>query len=254
MTDISNINFCDIYRTLTSQTDNLCQCSTSRNRVCKNKHKFKYSFSNGQEMRTCGISKHRKIAMNKGTGNITVNISKLLNTFEHDNSENVTNEYKIIAVNVNWMNDHECPLVSNSTPPVIMKHILKQAQDQNKLSEHFVRKTIQTLKKLLKDEENKLYHFLRIDNEYRLALYHMRFNTAYIPSNKSIGESNEICAICHEKLDASNSSILYECNHAFHNHCIRQWFQNKETINCPCCRKECDVDNYFRYSRYRPLN
>ena len=186
-TDIQIVNICDIYRVTTSDSENLCQCSTSRNKSCKNKHKFKYSFSNGEEIRTCGISKHRKIAMNKSVDNITVNISKLLYSFSHNN-DSITHEYKVIAVNANCFNDHECPLVSNSTPPIIMKHILKQSLVQNKLSENFVRKTIQTLKKLLKDEEKKLYHYLRIDNEFRLALYHMRFNTLYTPSRKQINK------------------------------------------------------------------
>lgn len=252
-TDIPSVNICDIYRLTISNSENFCECATSRNKVCKNKHKFKYTFSNGEEIRTCGISKHRKIAMNKSIDNITVNISKLIYSINHNN-DNISNEYKVIAVNVNCFNDHECPLVSNSTPPIIMKYFLKQSLIQNKLSENFVRKTIQTLRKLLKDEEKKLYHCLRIDNEYRLALYHMRFNVSYTPSKKSIQQNNnDVCAICHEKLDASNSSILYECNHAFHNHCIKQWFQNKEAINCPCCRKECDIDKYFMYSRYKPL-
>lgn len=252
--EVPSINICDIYRVTISNSENLCGCTTSRNKVCKKKHQFKYTFSNGEEILTCGISKHRKFAMNKSIDNITVNISKVIYSLNHEN-DNITNEYKVIAVNVNCLNDHECPLVSNSTPPRIMKNILKQSLAQNMLSENYVKKTIQKLKILLKDEEKKLYHYLRIDNEYRLGLYHMRFNTSYVPSKKLIQPINkDVCAICHEELDASNSSILYECNHAFHNQCIKQWFQNKESINCPCCRIECDIEKYFKYSRYKPLN
>ena len=218
MSNLSDINICDIYRLTILKSENYCQCVTSRKKICKNMHKFRYLFSNGEEVRTCGISNHRKFAMNQGIDNITINVSKLIYSSDIDNNS-ITNEYKVIAVNINCFNDHECPLVSNCTPPLIMKRILQQSLIQNKLSENFVRNTISSLKKMIKDEEKKLYHYLRVDNEYRIALYHMKYHTQDTPSKKTI-ESNDICAICHDKLDNSNSSILYECNHAFHNNCI----------------------------------
>lgn len=245
-------NLCDTYRLTFPKSDTYCQCDTNRYKKCKNKHKFKFNFSNGEELYTCGFWNHKHRAFKKCVDNITVTISKLVYTFDRD-LDYITNEYKIISTNANKYNDYDCPLVSNCIPPNTMNNILVHSINHNKTSENNVRKTILSLKKLLQEEEYNLAKYLRIDHEYKNALYHMRLYTKYTHSNKNIVDITDICPICHDNLNPTNSSILYECNHAFHNDCIKKWFQNKELINCPCCRKICDVKKYFIYSRYKPI-
>jgi hypothetical protein len=43
----------------------------------------------------------------------------------------------------------------------------------------------------------------------------------------------ESCPICHEKYADSESLIILECRHAFHEECFNKWRKN----SCPCCRK-----------------
>lgn len=46
-------------------------------------------------------------------------------------------------------------------------------------------------------------------------------------------ENEEICPICIAVL--SEQVLKTNCNHIFHESCLRQWFEKKQ--NCPCCRK-----------------
>ena len=60
-----------------------------------------------------------------------------------------------------------------------------------------------------------------------------------IPSDLSSSEIE--CTICQETgITNANGGCIGECNHCFHNNCIKQWFlKNKDT--CPNCRSQVDV-------------
>lgn len=62
-----------------------------------------------------------------------------------------------------------------------------------------------------------------------------------IPSNLSPCDIE--CTICQETgITNTNGGCIGECNHCFHNECIKQWFlKNKDT--CPNCRSKVDVRN-----------
>lgn len=47
----------------------------------------------------------------------------------------------------------------------------------------------------------------------------------------------ERCGICMEELTEQKPLL---CTHAFHEECLRQWFQISST--CPMCRRECNVE------------
>ena len=61
-------------------------------------------------------------------------------------------------------------------------------------------------------------------------------------TNKSLSERifvSEIkelcCPICLEEYNNNNKIIKLNCDHIFHKHCIKEWFEKKD--NCPNCRK-----------------
>ena len=70
-----------------------------------------------------------------------------------------------------------------------------------------------------------------------LRLYGVRLKP--IPSDLSSSEIE--CTICQETgITNTNGGCIGECNHCFHNNCIKQWFlKNKDT--CPNCRSQVDV-------------
>ena len=44
------------------------------------------------------------------------------------------------------------------------------------------------------------------------------------------------CSICLEDFDMGDHFILLKCKHGYHEHCIRQWFSERNTT-CPLCRE-----------------
>lgn len=246
-------SLCDVYREVVSKDECVCQCLTSRNTQCKNVHKFKYVLSNGEEYLTCSVIKHRRFVMQRCVSNVSATISQLIYKVDRDDDRCLL-EYKVIALNADKYNDVECPIVSNCIPPRTMKTLIKENLLRNQEHEHNIKKTISALQKIIMDEEKKLIKHSRINNEYKNALHHMKFHSEYRPNQKKLKiKDGEICAICYESLNSDPSSVLYECNHIFHNGCIQRWFRHKDVLTCPYCREVCDADRYFVYSRYTPL-
>ena len=60
--------------------------------------------------------------------------------------------------------------------------------------------------------------------------------TSSIKTKNKIGGNGDdnICAICHENLNISETKTLVGCGHIFHNDCIGMWFETSRT--CPICR------------------
>ncbi|KAL4193451.1 hypothetical protein AMTRI_Chr06g176960 [Amborella trichopoda] len=48
------------------------------------------------------------------------------------------------------------------------------------------------------------------------------------------GKSNEMCAICLDKIEVENVKVL-QCAHMFHSLCIGMWVTHKSS--CPLCRR-----------------
>ena len=49
---------------------------------------------------------------------------------------------------------------------------------------------------------------------------------------------NNECSICLEELTDKSIILLSGCNHKFHSACIRVWFRNVETPECPLCKTD----------------
>lgn len=47
------------------------------------------------------------------------------------------------------------------------------------------------------------------------------------------------CSICLDKLDKKNTVSLDNCNHMYHDKCIREWL--KKSRLCPLCRSNVDI-------------
>lgn len=47
------------------------------------------------------------------------------------------------------------------------------------------------------------------------------------------------CSICIDKFSKSSDVIQLECNHIFHEECIKQWLKTSKT--CPVCRKRVNI-------------
>ena len=48
---------------------------------------------------------------------------------------------------------------------------------------------------------------------------------------EKVAQLGDDCAVCQEQ---EGSGLKLNCGHEFHEHCIRPWFEEKNT--CPCCR------------------
>ena len=55
------------------------------------------------------------------------------------------------------------------------------------------------------------------------------------------------CSICKSDDKKEKCIMLKFCNHTYHQHCIDQWFEKKQT--CPMCRKNYDVKSEWSTSK-----
>lgn len=72
-------------------------------------------------------------------------------------------------------------------------------------------------------------------------------DTNYVLLKKISSESSnkDICCICHEFMDNTNSGSLTKCNHTFHVDCLQK-LVNLKTYICPLCRCDIEVDNIVK--------
>ena len=86
--------------------------------------------------------------------------------------------------------------------------------------------------------------------ESRHRAIHRRFSQSetlqtYIIEHQEDSENpqgvkpDEPCSICFEDFSPRVMTIVLECNHRFHTHCIMEWLQQEQT--CPLCRKVLDL-------------
>jgi hypothetical protein len=242
---------CDIYTLDIPEEETRCSCLTVTKKACKSAHAMRYDLSNGKVFLVCNVSKHRKQAVEQCKDGVTATVSKVI--YKYKDGTNWKYEYKVVATDVTDQHDWDCPLVNNSINPRETKKQIAVKQKDNQTIIKETRDVIACLQNYINTHRRTLLQCSRMDMELNNALRHMRANTIYKPGvawTKKIKE--DTCAICHEKLANVNSMKLYECSHAFHNVCIKSWFDsNKGNKTCPCCRVPCDMDKYYIYSRYK---
>lgn len=231
-----------------------CGCMLKSRKQCNSKHKFYYVSSNDDREIVCGRVNHREKILERmcENGSLVVGIfEKVSENQIQNNAINVT--YKVIGTNVSKDNDIVCPLVMNTMDPKEMRQTLKHKINETQTVVADINNEINNLYTKIGKHRKRLVKYHRIRSEYHSAISYMRENTEFNPSTSGIKRdvSKDMCAICFDQCCDGESTTL-ECNHSFHNHCIKQWFGNKTEITCPCCRHVCDTDRYFRYTKYRP--
>jgi hypothetical protein len=69
----------------------------------------------------------------------------------------------------------------------------------------------------------------------------------------------KICSICCEELDHTDNSIdeneneneyvntlvKLECDHYYHSKCIKQWYITSKNKDCPMCKKDIKIEDYY---------
>jgi len=59
----------------------------------------------------------------------------------------------------------------------------------------------------------------------------------YIPITIVVENKSEDCSICIESLNVDKIVSLVNCNHTFHEKCIKDWTMVHKHISCPICRQ-----------------
>lgn len=236
--------------TLFIQSNMTCSCNTISDRKCSNKHKFMYQFSDATLMLSCGLLGHRKQLLKKCCNGIKANLYRY-NYSYHEYDDFMKCVYTTIAVNIDNDCDVEYPMIDSKVKIGVIKKTLIDEIALEKEKEAQTRANITEICNMLEKLNEKLSLHKSAQNEMSKTLSYIKTHTVYQPSSLEPGKSNTLCPICHEDIDDSNSGKLYECSHAFHNDCIKEWFKNKDNISCPCCRKECEIDNYFIFSKQK---
>jgi E3 ubiquitin-protein ligase DZIP3 len=75
------------------------------------------------------------------------------------------------------------------------------------------------------------------DQRHRLSQAGMNINYGGVPKSMLdidiFEEEEDPCVICHDEMNPGDT-ITLECQHCFHNQCIRTWLREQST--CPTCR------------------
>nr|QOI90320.1 hypothetical protein HWQ62_00183 [Pyramimonas orientalis virus] len=226
-----------------------CESNTVSGQKCTNKHKYAYQLSDTHTLRlSCAMASHRKHIMEMCRDGVVCNVYKLLYTFDNGIVGEKQCVYNTIAISVDKFCDTEYPLISTKFKMSTLKHSMNQAILSHKKEEERVKEQLSSVLEWVRVFNEKLTFHRSVQNEMSKTLSYISTFTKYTPSSK-INTLEGTCSICQELMNDNNSSKLYECSHSFHHHCIKKWFENKEHITCPCCRKQCDYDEYFVFSK-----
>jgi cobalamin biosynthesis protein CbiD len=222
-----------------------CSCKTNTNNICSNEHKFLYQLSNMKELVSCcGVVGHRKQIMKKCLDGVIANVYRYMYSEEIE-----TCVYTTIAVAVDNTCDVEYPMFVPTIKLSTFKHSLRQNILSEKENETEVKRNILYIYSMLDELNKQLSIHKAAQNEMEKTLSYIKTYTIYKPSTTLNIVVDDVCPICQEEMNREDSGKLYECSHAYHNKCIKEWFTNKESISCPYCRQECDFDNYFIFSK-----
>jgi hypothetical protein len=212
-----------------------------------------YHLSTNEIILSCNISSHKKLAFSNIKNNIKANIYKLYDVTHSNLTENIfTSSYIVYGYDVNENCNFEHPVIENKTNTVSrLKNdvqlkitsfndtILEFQQNKESLNRY-----LQTINK-----EIQIASFSRAECER--ALLYIDVNSEFVVSKRNmlIEPNTDLCSICQEDMTKETSCQLYECSHTFHSNCIKKWFEKKQHITCPCCRANCNHDNYFVFKQ-----
>lgn len=228
-----------------SNADTFCSCFTKNNTRCQNKHKTLFKLSNNTMFTTCSIQAHKKHIMHTFLLNgVTANVFRLIRNHEINQDMHLCT-YTVCGVAVDNTCSSEYPVIKPFETISLLKQSITSSihEFDNELTG--CRSEIDNLKKYLQQLMKEMKDLQTGRFELSKALNYVRMNAVFKPPNNTPGEHNVICCICYELMCNSDAGSLYECNHAFHFNCIQKWFGKKDVLTCPCCRANCNQDNYF---------
>ena len=225
-----------------------CSCRTVTNNVCSHNHKFLYQLSNMDDLLLCcGVVGHRRQIMNKCKDGVVANVYRYMYS-ESDYEGTKTSLYTTVAVAVDNTCDAEYPMFISSLKLSTLKESLRNNILSENEKEITVKNNVRDMYTLLDELNKQLYLHKTAQNEMKKTLSYIKTHTHYKPIS-ILNKVNDVCSICQEEMYKGDSGRLYECSHYYHNKCIEEWFRDKEIISCPCCRQNCDIDNYFIFKK-----
>lgn len=64
----------------------------------------------------------------------------------------------------------------------------------------------------------------------------------YSTLDSALQNQNTFCSVCQENFETESSVCILDCNHVFHDNCMREWVKYNQ--KCPNCRHpiECDEE------------
>ena len=226
-----------------------CWYCTSTNKRCKQNAMYKYIMSDNTIYDVCSKIHHRSKIIERGDNGAALYL--LRQVYKSDEESDLKLHFRIIGINVNKDNDISCPMISNVKDPIQMKKDLIEKSDEMYAVEAVQRDIIDTLHHKLYLYRYSLQKSEESLSAHKQALRYMQTNVEFIPSTRKLFESNKtICTLCNTVMNEKDSSTMHECDHSFHNECLRKWFDKKVDLKCPICNMVCDTDNYFVYNRY----
>lgn len=238
-----NVNF-----DLTNE-EMLCSCTTIANKRCSNTHKFLYKLSNGTTYTCCGISSHKKHIFKKYlTDGVTADVYRYRYECMHNNLTHCS--YIVCGIGIDNKCNYEYPIIKHKDSIHNIKSSLQESITEHDRRMTEMKSSISEFSKYITNIHREMHLARESRNELSRALTFVEENATFTNSKKPLTEQNDMCAICHEQMVSNDSTKLVECNHAFHLKCIKRWFNKKNTISCPCCRKVCDKDNYFVLNKF----
>lgn len=245
---VSNITLGKSF-TFTFNANNIyCSCYTKYNTRCMNKHNILYKLSNDITYTTCSIPAHKKHIMNTFLVNgVTANVFRLIKNNQINNDEYICT-YTVCGISVDNKCNYDYPVIQQFDKITELKDSIQNNINQHESDLSNCRYEIDTLRKYIKQLMNEMKELQTGRFELSKALTYIRMNTQYNHSILPPTEENTLCCICYEPMTNNTSGKLYECNHVFHYECIQKWFGKKDSITCPCCRTECDPNNYFTFN------
>lgn len=226
-----------------------CWYCTSTNKRCKQQAIYKYLMSNNTIYDVCSKMHHRsKILEREDFCQAVYLLRQVYKSYEESDFKV---HFRIIGINVNKNNDIMCPMISNVKDPIQVKKDLNEKFGETYAVEAVQRDIIDTLHHKLYLYRYSLQKSEESLSAHEQALRYMQTNVTFIPGIRKQFESNKtICTLCNTAMNEKDSSTMYECEHSFHNECLRQWFDKKVDLKCPICSVVCDTDKYFVYNRY----
>lgn len=208
---------------------------------CSNGVSFCLELSNHTRVFCCGIKRHQQQALQRCTDGVT---GRLMVRLSND-------RFEVTAVELGANCDIGLPIQFQDATDnrsrlarfVEAERLIRAETASTRRVEEDVNSQIRALEVMRHMHRASIRRLERHTKLLRGAKGRLMQKVPFELEWRDSYNGDMICAICHEKMAQDKSAgMLNECDHAFHVHCIKRWFDLVDT--CPCCRTHCDTDAY----------